>query len=82
MDNDRHDLLSTDSILDQEVYTVGQLADKLKVSQAVIYRLLTAGEITAYKVGRGWRIPKQSVQTYLAMNTLLRAGDRGDGRAE
>ena len=73
---------ASESILDQEIFTVGELAERLKISQAVVYRLLASGEISAYKVGRGWRIPKASVQRYLDMNTLLRQAERSDGRAE
>lgn len=42
--------------------TVNVLAEYLEVERDTIVRMITAGSLFAYKVGREWRIPTQSAQ--------------------
>ena len=37
-------------------YLVDELADKLRVSNMTIYRYIKAGKISAYKIGKEFRI--------------------------
>ena len=48
-----------------EFFTTAQLAEKLKMNVQVITRKVQSGEITAYKIGKDWRIPEQSVYEWL-----------------
>jgi len=52
-------------IRNTEFFTTSELADKLKMNVQVITRKVQAGEITAYKIGKDWRIPEQSVFDWL-----------------
>jgi len=52
-------------IKNTEFFTTTELADKLKMNVQVITRKVQAGEITAYKIGKDWRIPEQSVYEWL-----------------
>lgn len=48
-----------------EFFTTAELAEKLKMNVQVITRKVQAGEIKAYKIGKEWRIPEQSVFAWL-----------------
>lgn len=41
--------------------TVEELCELLKIGHNAAYHLLNSGEIKAFRNGRVWRIPKQSV---------------------
>ncbi len=53
------------SIRETEFFTTSELAQKLKMNVQVITRKVQAGEIQAYKIGKDWRIPEQSVLDWL-----------------
>jgi excisionase family DNA binding protein len=52
-------------IKETEFFTTADLAKKLKMNVQVITRKVQAGEIEAYKIGKDWRIPEQSVYNWL-----------------
>ena len=51
-----------------EFFTTAELAEKLKMNVQVITRKVQAGDIKAYKIGKEWRIPEQSVFEWLESN--------------
>lgn len=57
------------SIRETEFFTTSELAQKLKMNVQVITRKVQAGEIHAYKIGKDWRIPEQSVVDWLEKNS-------------
>lgn len=57
------------SIRETEFFTTSELAQKLKMNVQVITRKVQAGEIHAYKIGKDWRIPEQSVLEWLEKNS-------------
>jgi len=50
---------------EQEFYLVRELADSLQVSHMTIYRYIKAGKITAYKIGKEFRIGKREFNNFL-----------------
>ena len=52
-------------IKETEFFTTTELADKLKMNVQVVTRKVQSGEIYAYKIGKDWRIPEQSVFQWL-----------------
>ena len=51
---------------ENEVYTVEEVAERLKVSAATVRRLVASGQIRGVRVGqRKWRIPAASLNAYL-----------------
>lgn len=48
-----------------EIITVKQLAEFLQVSEITIKRAMKANELQAFKVGRDWRVEKDSVIKWL-----------------
>ena len=57
------------SLRETEFFTTTELAQKLKMNVQVITRKVKAGEILAYKIGKDWRIPDQSVTEWLERQT-------------
>lgn len=56
-------------IKNAEFFTTSELAKKLKMNVQVITRKVQGGEILAYKIGKDWRIPEQSVYDWLERNS-------------
>ncbi len=48
-----------------EVLTVDEVAAILKVDKRLVYKLITAKELKARKVGREWRVLKEDLESYM-----------------
>lgn len=60
-------------------YDVDELAERWAVSIITIRRMIARGEITAYKVGRKYRIPVSSVNA-IETQVRNRCSTRPDGQ--
>lgn len=56
-------------MLDDELLTVQELSDYLKIRKETTLKMINNNEITATKVGRDWRIFRSEVITYLGKNS-------------
>ncbi len=56
-------------IKNTEFFTTSELAEKLKMNVQVITRKVQSGEISAYKIGKDWRIPEQAVYEWLEQHS-------------
>ncbi len=54
-----------------DVLTAEEAADALRVGYNALYRLLSSGKLKAYKNGRVWRIPKESIKEYILDSTKM-----------
>lgn len=45
--------------------TVAEVARRLRVSNMTVYRLVKSGELSAVRIGRGYRIREDDVRKYL-----------------
>lgn len=54
--------------LDNEILTVQDVADHLKVSQATIWRWCKSGKLPAFRVGQQWRIRAVDLNTVVNAN--------------
>lgn len=54
-----------------DVLTAEEAADALRVGYNALYRLLSSGKLKAYKNGRVWRIPKESIKEYILDSTKI-----------
>lgn len=59
--------LGTDAI-----YTPEELASKLKLSTATVYKLLGRDKLPYFKVGKSYRIPAQALAAYMMLEGNLR----------
>lgn len=48
-----------------EIFTVMQTAEYLKICDKTVRRLISKHELIASKVGNSWRIQKKDIDTYL-----------------
>jgi len=48
-----------------EFYTAKELAEKLRVNIMTIYRYIEAKKLTAYKIGKEFRIDKKEFDSFL-----------------
>ena len=61
--------------MNEELFTVAQAADYLKVCDKTVRRLISNNKLVASKVGdRAWRIRKDDIDLYLSEHT-----NRGKG---
>lgn len=54
-----------------DILSVEEACEALKVGHNAIYELLNSGKLKAYKNGRVWKIPKESVRRYILENAKL-----------
>lgn len=48
-----------------EILTVKELADYLKIAEKTAYRFVAEGKIPAFKVGSAWRFKKDDIDTWI-----------------
>jgi excisionase family DNA binding protein len=56
---------SDSGLSDMRFLTVAEVAALMRVSKMTVYRLVHAGDLTAVRVGRSFRVPEQAVHEYL-----------------
>ena len=54
-----------------DILTIHDLSELLKVGSTQAYRIVGSGKIKAYKEGKDWKIPKQSVIQYIYAQSHL-----------
>ncbi len=52
-----------------EILTVREVAEYLKLSRTTIWRWCNEGKLRAFKVGRGWRIHRSEIEKITGRNT-------------
>ena len=51
--------------VNDQIFTVDELAVYLKVSKSTLYKLLSEGKVPGQKVGRHWRFHKDGIDQWL-----------------
>lgn len=51
--------------IEKRVLHVSGAASLLCVSSQKIYQMIASGELFAYKAGKAWKIPEESIENYL-----------------
>ena len=54
-----------------DVLTVEEACEALRVGYNAMYELLNSGKVKAFKNGRVWRIPKLSIKAYILEQARL-----------
>ena len=57
-----------------DILTIHDLSELLKVGSTQAYRIVRSGKIKAYKEGKDWKIPKQSVSN-ISMHRVIFLSD-------
>lgn len=47
------------------LFTVGEVAEHMRVSNMTVYRLIKAGAMPAVRVGKSYRIRRRDLESYL-----------------
>ena len=55
--------------MENNILTVSQVAEYLKLSEKTIRRLITSGQLKASKIGSSWRVQMIDIKNYLEANT-------------
>lgn len=55
---------------DNDIMTIGEVADYLKVTERTIYRLKGAKQIPTLKVGGGWRFSKADIDGWFKRQSM------------
>lgn len=51
--------------MENEIMRFEEVMEFLNIGKNTLYTLLNSGEITAFKIGKVWKIPKKSVEEYI-----------------
>lgn len=52
--------------------TIEELCEVLMIGRNAAYKLLTSGKIKFFRIGRVWKIPHDSIQTYIVEQSNLK----------
>ena len=55
------DSLEKFSMMDEEILTIREVADLLKLHPKTVNKLVISGKLPAYRIGRQWRFRKSEV---------------------
>ena len=58
----------------EELITIQQVANYLKVDRFTVYRLITQKRIPAFKVGGQWRFKQEMIDSWLMRNSNMNNG--------
>lgn len=48
-----------------EIMKFEEVMEYLNIGKSTLYKLLRSGDITSFKIGKVWKIPRQSVDDYI-----------------
>ena len=54
-----------------DILSVGDICEILFVGRNRVYELLNEGLLKGFRVGRAWRIPKKSLETYIVQRCRM-----------
>ena len=55
----------------EDLMTVDEACEALRIGKNALYRLLASQELKAYRNGRVWRIPRQALELYIRTQSKL-----------
>jgi len=55
---------------DDTIITVEELMDILKIGKNAAYQLLNNGKIPAFRIGRVWKIPRNSLDDFILSSAI------------
>lgn len=63
---------------DDEILTVKELAEYLKIAEKTAYRFVSEGKIPAFKVGSAWRFRKAEIDRWIAAQEKTNIKNNGE----
>ncbi len=65
--------------MEERLLTAGQVAERLQLSKAMIWKLLSTGEIRSLKIGHSRRVPESAVAEFIRAGVAAEAGRLAGG---
>ena len=53
------------NVMPDQILTVKEVAEYLKVNERTVYRIATAGKLPAFKVGGSWRFKQEEIEQWI-----------------
>ena len=50
----------------EEILTIREVADYLKITERTLYRLVQEGKLPAFKVGNSWRFRREDLERWIS----------------
>ena len=60
--------------MSDEILTLKEVADYLKINEKTAYRLALEGKLPGFKVGGSWRFAKQDLMRWIKNQKLIASG--------
>jgi excisionase family DNA binding protein len=60
-----------------EILTIREVAELLKINEKTAYKLALAGEIPGFKVGGSWRFQRQEIANWIKRKVEEQQGSSG-----
>lgn len=60
--------------MSDEILTLKEVADYLKLAEKTAYRLAAEGKLPGFKVGGSWRFKREEIEKWIAEQTTARKG--------
>jgi len=57
--------MDKDIIKEDEIMTVSEVANYLKISEVTTYKFVQEGKIPGFKVGRHWRVKRSDLNEFI-----------------
>ena len=64
-----------------EILTISEVAELLKVADKTVYGLAQRSELPAFKVGGQWRFSRSAIDSWIAEQTSKAANGRGNSNS-
>ena len=64
--------------MSDEILTIKEVAEFLKVNERTVYRLAAAKKIPAFKVGNAWRFKKVQIDQWISEQSSQGTEDKDD----
>jgi excisionase family DNA binding protein len=63
-----------------QILTVRELADYLKIAEKTAYRFVSEGKIPAFKVGAAWRFRRTEIDRWIAAQEKINIKINGESK--
>lgn len=63
--------------MDNDIMTMKEVADYLKLNEKTAYRLTSEGKLPAFKVGGSWRFQKSEIDQWIKDQSNTKRDEKG-----
>ena len=67
--------IELETIMDEEIFTIKEVASYLKLTEKTAYRLAAEGKLPGFKVGGSWRFKKEALLAWIKKQERASSGN-------